>query len=261
MKNLNDPKYREYSERYGFWQNLSLNQLSFSNNLFLVAAFTSIGFIYKQMPQSGIYYTGICNSDKNLTLIVVAVILFSISIFSGFSCVLTRIADIRITRNIILTIELYNEFMKDLVLSYTIKKALKRLHLLNLFSMLRMVQKPVLGIANGFSLMCENPHISGTAGLAFFPLALSQPLDSPPLPGKYNATLCNSMMFIEAEELESLYFEKLFRPSSDEFNAAVLTGFNGIPAAFKKGNYMGISFNPEYSGTAGNLILNSFLEI
>lgn len=103
MKNLNDPKYREYSERYGFWQNLSLNQLSFSNNLFLVAAFTSIGFIYKQMPQSGIYYTGICNSDKNLTLIVVAVILFSISIFSGFSCVLTRIADIRITRNIILT--------------------------------------------------------------------------------------------------------------------------------------------------------------
>ncbi len=69
------------------------------------------------------------------------------------------------------------------------------------------------------------------------------------------------MMFLEAEELEGLYFEKLFKPSSDEFNAAVLTGFNGIPAAYKKGNNMGVIFNPEYSGNAGNLILNSFLEI
>ena len=43
-----------------------------------------------------------------------------------------------------------------------IKKALKRLHLLNLFSMLKMIQKPVLGIANGFSLMCENPHVPGS---------------------------------------------------------------------------------------------------
>ncbi len=142
-----------------------------------------------------------------------------------------------------------------------IKKALKRLHLLNLFSMLRMIQKPVLGIANGFSLMCENPHVPGTSGLAFFPLSLTLALETPPLPGKYGATLCNSMMFIEAEELEGLYFEKLFKPSSDKFNAAVLTGFNGIPAAYKKGNSMGVIFNPEYSGIAGNLILNSFLEI
>ncbi|MBK6682358.1 MAG: hypothetical protein IPG53_21350 [Ignavibacteriales bacterium] len=68
-----------------------------------------------------------------------------------------------------------------------------------------------------------------------------------PLPGKYSAKLCNSMMFLEADELEGLYFEKLFKPSSDEFNAAVLTGFNGIPAAYKKGNNMGVIFNPEYS--------------
>lgn len=142
-----------------------------------------------------------------------------------------------------------------------IKKALKRLHLLNLFSMLKMIKKPVLGIANGFSIMCESPHVPGTSGLAFFPISLTQPLKSPPLPGEYSARLCNSMMFLEADELKGLYIEKLFKPSSDEFNAAVITGYSWIPAAYKKGNNMGIIFNPEYSGNAGNLILNSFLEI
>ena len=144
---------------------------------------------------------------------------------------------------------------------HDLKKAIKRLHLLNLFSMLRMIKKPVLGIGNGVSIMCENTHEPGKTGLGFFPLSLTVPSEVPPLPAKMSADICDNVIFMDAVTLDGLYFEKLFLPSSNEFNAAVLTDHNEIPAAFKKGNYMGVVFSPAFSGPAGNLFLNKFIEI
>jgi glutamine amidotransferase len=142
-----------------------------------------------------------------------------------------------------------------------IKRALKRLHLLNLFSMLKMLKKPALGIGNGFSLMCDSPHLPNSSGLAFFPLALSLPENCPPLPAKYKAKVTGSVMFLDVENLDGLYFEKFFIPSAMDYNTAVLSDYPEIPAAYKKGNFMGLIFNPEYSGFGGNLMINRFLEI
>ena len=143
---------------------------------------------------------------------------------------------------------------------HDLKKAIKRLHLLNLFSMLRMIKKPVLGIGNGCSIMCENTHEIDKPGLGFFPVSLTVPPVLPPLPAKMSAEVRDNVIFLDASVLEGLYFEKLFIPSSNEFNAAVLTENNEIPAAIKKGNYLGLVFNPAFSGQAGNLFLNKFIE-
>jgi imidazoleglycerol phosphate synthase glutamine amidotransferase subunit HisH len=45
-------------------------------------------------------------------------------------------------------------------------KALRKLHLYNLYSALRIYKKPVLGIGNGFALMCV--HFNDRDALGFF---------------------------------------------------------------------------------------------
>jgi len=45
-------------------------------------------------------------------------------------------------------------------------KALRKLHLYNLYSALRIYKKPILGIGNGFALMCV--HFNDSDALGFF---------------------------------------------------------------------------------------------
>lgn len=145
--------------------------------------------------------------------------------------------------------------------SKDLKRAVKRLHLLNLFSMLRMVKKPVLGIGNGFALMCEGTPVVNCEGLGFFPLSVTTPVTAPPLPAKYEATVKENSIYLDGEIFEGLYFEKFFTVSSDVFNVLCLSGDTTLPAACVNGRYGGLIFNPEFSGPAGNYLLNRFLTL
>ncbi len=142
-----------------------------------------------------------------------------------------------------------------------LKKAVKRLHLLNLFSMLRMVKKPVLGIGNGFALMCEGTPVMNCEGLGFFPISVNTPETAPELPAKYEATVKENSIFLDAESFEGLYFEKFFTVSSDSFSVLTLPAHSALPAACVNGRYGGLIFNPEFSGPAGNYLLNRFLAL
>ncbi|MEE9432025.1 MAG: hypothetical protein V3V16_13335 [Melioribacteraceae bacterium] len=52
--------------------------------------------------------------------------------------------------------------------TYNLNTAIKKMQLMNLFSMLRMIKKPMLGINNGFNLMCNNIVDIQKNGLGLF---------------------------------------------------------------------------------------------
>ncbi len=140
-----------------------------------------------------------------------------------------------------------------------LKRAVKRLHLLNLFSMLRMVNKPVLGIGNGFALMCEGTGVTSCEGLGFFPLSVRLSEAPPPLPAKYTAMVKQNSIYLDGESFEGLYFDKFFTPSSGIYDVLSLMDYENLPAACINGRYGGLIFNPEFSGPTGSYILNRFL--
>lgn len=140
-----------------------------------------------------------------------------------------------------------------------LKRAVRRLHLLNLFSMLRMIKKPVLGIGNGFALMCEGTGFTSCEGLGFFPVSVRVPQATPPLPAKYTAKVKENSIYLDGEIFEGLYFEKFFNISSDIYTVLGLEEDAELPAACVNGRYGGLIFNPEFSGPSGSYLLNRFL--
>ena len=54
-----------------------------------------------------------------------------------------------------------------------VTRAMKKIHLLNLFSLLRMMKKPTLGISLGLELLCDKSE-DGTSFLGLFPLTIKK---------------------------------------------------------------------------------------
>lgn len=54
--------------------------------------------------------------------------------------------------------------------TYNLNIAIRKMQLMNLYSVLRMIKKPILGINNGFNLMCNNLSDIQKLGLGLFPI-------------------------------------------------------------------------------------------
>lgn len=54
--------------------------------------------------------------------------------------------------------------------TYNISTAIRKMQIMNLYSLLRMIKKPILGINNGFGLMCNNITDIQKLGLGLFPI-------------------------------------------------------------------------------------------
>jgi len=54
--------------------------------------------------------------------------------------------------------------------TFNLNTAIRKMQLMNLYSILRMMKKPILGINNGFSLMCNDLADIQKLGLGLFPI-------------------------------------------------------------------------------------------
>ncbi len=101
----NEVKKREYQERYHFWSEKKISQLSFHNNLLLTIGFAVIGYFWSE--RRSIYTELALDFDAQIDWLVVSFltgIAFAVvSVVSGFLLSLSRLYDLRITSNIILT--------------------------------------------------------------------------------------------------------------------------------------------------------------
>lgn len=143
--------------------------------------------------------------------------------------------------------------------------AVKKLHLLNLFTELRIVKKPVLGIGLGMQLLSEFSKEGDVACLGKFPGTVTKFSDAiSKVPFNESANIII--------EKENPLFNKI--NASDKFSFCnsffleinkhtIASAENGIKftAAIAKDNFYGVQFHPEDSGDAGLQVLLNFSEL
>lgn len=147
--------------------------------------------------------------------------------------------------------------------SKDISSSIKKLHLLNLFSVLRIVDKPILGIGTGMHLMTKSFKDINAACLGCFPVECKTEETQ-----KNIAAQAESIKIIKETPLlknitkeEKFYFEGNCFIPRNEFSTSVVIINKEITASIEKEHLFGVQFKPEGSGDAGLLILKNFSEI
>ena len=98
-------KLHEYQEKYRFWTDKRISQLSFHNNLFITLGFVVIGYFWSERKTiyTEITFNFDADIDIQILLFLLAMLAVTASIITGFMLSLSRLYDLRLTSNIILT--------------------------------------------------------------------------------------------------------------------------------------------------------------
>lgn len=103
--NEQEPKKQEYQERYRFWSDKRISQLSFHNNLLLTIGIGVIGYFWSE--RSSIYTKLVFDCEAEIdwitTFFLIGIASAFVSVVTGFILSLSRLYDLRITSNIALT--------------------------------------------------------------------------------------------------------------------------------------------------------------
>ena len=143
--------------------------------------------------------------------------------------------------------------------------AVKKLHLLNLLSVLRIVKKPVLGIGLGMQLLSEFSKEGDVACLGKFAGTVEKfenTISQVPFSGSYKIRIDkNSILFNDIDETAEFRFRNSFYlPVNDYTTAHSINGVS-FSAAIEKDNFYGVQFHPEESGKDGLTLLRNFAKL
>jgi len=143
-----------------------------------------------------------------------------------------------------------------------IPQSVKALHLLNLFSVLRIIKKPLLGIGTGMHLMTESFKDMNLACLGCFPVKCTKTDDESLIEGTFlNIKIIKeSLLLKDVDENELFYFRNSCIIPVNEFTTAVVKNNVEFTTAMEKEHLFGIMFNPVKSGENGIKVLKMFAE-
>jgi imidazole glycerol-phosphate synthase subunit HisH len=143
--------------------------------------------------------------------------------------------------------------------------AVKKLHLLNLFTVLRIVKKPVLGIGLGMQLLSEYSREGDVACLGQFAGIVEKfdnTLSKVPFSGNYKIKKeKNSKLFKDIEDTAEFCFRNSFYLPINNYTTAHAVNGVSFSAAIEKDNFYGVQFHPEESGKDGLTLLKNFAEL
>lgn len=102
---MSDEKLKEYQERYHFWSDKRTSQFSFQNNIFLTIGLAIMGYFWKE--RSSVYTELIIDPhlkiDLKIVLFFLGMAILLYSIITGLLLSISRLYDLRLTSNILLT--------------------------------------------------------------------------------------------------------------------------------------------------------------
>jgi len=143
-----------------------------------------------------------------------------------------------------------------------LSKAIKRIHLFNLFSLLRFLNKPTLGISLGMDLLCNksNDGISclGLIESDVISDIIKDVVITIPTMKKVEIIIENKL-FENIKNGTEFYFSSNYHVDITNSTIAVAKGETKFSAAIQKDNFYGVQFLPEKSGDQGLQILKNFV--
>jgi imidazole glycerol-phosphate synthase subunit HisH len=143
--------------------------------------------------------------------------------------------------------------------------AVKKLHLLNLFTVLRIVKKPVLGIGLGMQLLSEFSKEGNVACLGKFTGTVEKfdnTVSRVSFSGNYKIRIAKiSVLFKDIDETAEFRFRNSFYLPVNDYTTAYAINGVSFSAAIEKDNFYGVQFHPEESGKDGLTLLRNFSEL
>ena len=139
----------------------------------------------------------------------------------------------------------------------------RQLNMLNLYSVLRIIKKPILGIGLGLELMTENITNENIPGLGIFSTTSQKILEKDQqINGlKEVKIIGQSKLFTGITNNNKFFFSgKYFLPQTD-YSTSLIENGNIYSASVEKDNAFGVQFHPELSGEAGKIIIQNFVNV
>ena len=144
-----------------------------------------------------------------------------------------------------------------------LQSVMRILHVHNLFSLLRLIKKPLLAIGSGIQLLFDRLLDNNLAGLGIvnLPENFEKSVDPDDIERDVIIKVLNKdCLFDGFEDTAQFYFDRVnFIPCTDD-TTAVSERKNECCVAVQKSNYYGVQFHPELSGDTGEKLLKNFLE-
>ncbi len=145
------------------------------------------------------------------------------------------------------------------------KQNIRQLHILNLFSMLRMVKNPILGIGLGVELMCEHTSGESLSCLGLFPVDSNKIEDEKVLLShsglKKVDILKPGRLFEGISTGTEFYFSENYYLPENKYTTSVVNNGEAFSASIERENAFGVQFHPEKSGEAGLSLLKNFINL
>ena len=144
--------------------------------------------------------------------------------------------------------------------------AIKKLHLTNLYSVLRLCKKPMLGVCLGMQLMADISTEGGKIPcLGIFPV-VAEKFSGEKMKVPFSCwseveILEDSKLFTGLNKKENFYFGNSYYLPVNEFTTSVSENVVKFSATVEKDNYYAVQFYPEKSGDAGQKVLQNFIEL
>jgi glutamine amidotransferase len=142
---------------------------------------------------------------------------------------------------------------------------MKMLHLLNLYSLLRITKKPILGIGLGVELMSDHTIGELITSLGLFPVESNKfPEDNnnDSQSGLKKVRIVKkSRLFEGIESGVEFYFSENYYIPQNKYTTSVVGNKLTFSASVEKENAFGVQFHPEKSGETGLILLKNFITL
>jgi glutamine amidotransferase len=145
------------------------------------------------------------------------------------------------------------------------KQNMKQLHILNLFSLLRMIKQPILGIGLGVELMCDHTTGENISCLGLFPVDSNRIEDEQYLNSHSGLMkvdiLRESKLFEGIDSGSEFYFSENYFLPENKYTTSVVVNGKAFSASVERDNAFGVQFHPEKSGETGLTLLKNFINL
>ncbi|MDF1610681.1 MAG: imidazole glycerol phosphate synthase subunit HisH [Stygiobacter sp.] len=142
--------------------------------------------------------------------------------------------------------------------------AIRKLHLNNLFTLLRITKKPLLGICLGMQLLADETEEGNTTCLGIIPTICkkfeNESLKIPQMGWNKVKVIKENPLFEDIGNDSYFYFANSYYMPMNEFTTASSNYGIDFTASIQKDNFFGVQFHPEKSGEAGIKLLKNFIE-
>ena len=142
---------------------------------------------------------------------------------------------------------------------------MKKIQLLNLYSVLRVVKKPMLGIGLGMQLMADYSTEGNFSCLGFFPgtaVKFEGDTERSLFKGNHKVDRCKqSVLFEGIEESAEFFFNNSYYLPKSDLSTSTCSNSITFCSSIENDNAYGVQFHPEMSGEAGLKLIKNFIEM